>query len=324
VIEEQHFTEESLIRKFPMSTPASDRVSLKPATANPTDSYHTRYELPDKPLVTVQASNSWTAFDFKELWAHRELLYFLTLRDIKVRYKQTIFGIAWVLLQPAVMTLIFTVFLGMLVRVPTSGLPYPILVYSGLLPWTFFSSAVLGAGQSLVSNASLITKVYFPRVLIPTASIAGRLLDFAISFLILVALIFFYRFVLHYPINLTWKLLAFPPLVLLLVLLALGLAMLVSSLNVKYRDVGVALPVLMQLWMFVTPIVYPAELVPEKWRMIYSLNPLVGLIQGFRAALFGTDLPVFALAVSVIATVILLLVALLVFRHTEKTFADVV
>lgn len=281
------------------------------------------HELWDEPLI-VQAGSSWRIFDFAELWAHRELLYFLMLRDLKVRYKQTILGVAWAVLQPAVMAVIFTVFLGLLVRVPSGGLPYPLLVFTGLLPWTFFSGSVLAAGQSLVGNAPLITKVYFPRLLIPAATVAARLVDFAISFVILAALILYFWLVSGYRIDLTWQLLIFPLMVILMVLLTLGLGILVSCINVKYRDVGVALPVLVQLWMFVSPIVYSADLVPEKWRVLYSLNPLVGLVGGFRASLLGTEIPGLAITITVVATIILLVLGSILFRRTEKTFADVV
>jgi lipopolysaccharide transport system permease protein len=220
--------------------------------------------------------------------------------------------------------LIFTLFLGKLVRVPTDGIPYPLLVYTGLLPWTFFSTAVLGCGQSLVGNSTLITKVYFPRVLIPTSYVTARLVDFLVSFLILIGLIAFYRLILHYPLAITWNIVALPLLVILITFLALGLGMLVSCLNVKYRDVGVALPVLMQLWMFASPIVYTASLVPAEWRGLYSLNPLVGVVQGFRAALLGTEFPGTALAITAIVTIVLLVIASLVFRQTERTFADIV
>lgn len=281
------------------------------------------HELWDEPLIN-QPGSSWRIFDFAELWAHRELLYFLMLRDLKVRYKQTILGVAWAVLQPAVMAVIFTVFLGLLVRVPSGGLPYPLLVFTGLLPWTFFSGSVLAAGQSLVGNAALITKVYFPRLLIPAATVAARLVDFAISFVILAALILYFWFVSGYRIDLTWQLLIFPLMVILMVLLTLGLSILVSCINVKYRDVGVALPVLVQLFMFVSPIVYSADLVPEKWRVLYSLNPLVGLVGGFRASLLGTEIPGLAITITVVATIILLVLGTMLFRRTEKTFADVV
>jgi lipopolysaccharide transport system permease protein len=308
-----------------MSTPVRNGISLESnTTLQPTLGTKAAAALPAEPLVVIQPKKPWSTADLRELWAHRELLYFLTWRDLKVRYKQTIFGVVWVVLQPLLMTLIFTLFLGMLVRVPSAGLPYPLLVFSGLLPWTFFSSGVLGSAQSLVTNATLITKVYFPRVLIPAANIAGRLIDFLISFSILAVLILYYASIRHASITLSWNILLLPLIVVLMALLTLGLGMLVASLNVKYRDVGVALPVLMQLWMFVSPIVYPIELVPAKFRVLYSLNPIVGLVEGFRAALLGSKIPGFALAITTGVTVILLICAALVFRQTEKTFADVV
>jgi lipopolysaccharide transport system permease protein len=212
----------------------------------------------------------------------------------------------------------------MLARVPTGGVPYPLMVYSGLLPWTLFSSAVIGGSLSLVGNANLITKVYFPRVLLPAAAVGGRLVDFAISFAILVGLIGYYRVVLHYPIVPNWNLAAIPFLILLTTLLSLGLATLAAGLNVKYRDVGVALPVLVQLWMFISPVLYPLSLVPEKWRTLYALNPLVGVIDGFRVALLGGEFNLFALIVSVIFTIALLVCASYSFRRVEKSFADVI
>jgi lipopolysaccharide transport system permease protein len=280
--------------------------------------------LPDKPLVAIQPNRSWSAFNGRELWAHRELLYFLTLRDLKVRYKQTLLGAVWVVLQPLLMTLVFTVFLGMVIRVPTPGLPYPVFVYTGLLPWMFISGGILGCSTSLTGNANLLTKVYFPRVLLPTANLGTRLVDFSISFVMLVGLIVIYRVLFHYQIALTWRLAVMPLVIVLITVFTLSIGILVSSLNVKYRDVGVALPVLIQLWMFTSPIVYPPALVPEKWRTLYSLNPIVGLIQGFRGALLGTEIPVTALMVSAIITCILLVCAAFIFRRTEKGFADLV
>ncbi|MDX6403375.1 MAG: lipopolysaccharide transport system permease protein [Blastocatellia bacterium] len=279
----------------------------------------------DRPLVVIQPNRSWSAFDARELWAHRELLYFLTLRDLKARYKQTLLGALWVVLQPLLMTLVFTVFLGMLARVrPPSGLPYPVFVYSGLLPWMFISGGILGCSASLIGNANLLTKVYFPRVLLPAANLGTRLLDFAISLVILVGLILIYRVVFHYQVAPTWRLAALPFVLALMTLFTLSVGTFVSSLNVKYRDVGVALPVLIQLWMFTSPIVYPPSYVPEKWRTLYSLNPIVGLIEGFRAALLGTELPILAITFSASFTIIALVCAAYVFRRTEKGFADVI
>ena len=303
-----------------MSTTASDnRFAFKTDAASPSV-----YQVPDEPLVTIQPSKSWRAFDARELWAHRELLYFLTLRDLKVRYKQTLLGVFWVVLQPLLLTLVFTVFLGLVVRVAIPGLPYPIFVYTGLLPWMFISGGILGCSTSLIGNANLLTKVYFPRVLLPTAYLGTRLVDFAISFVILGAFILIYRFGLHYQLQPTWRLALLPLIVVLMSLFTLAVGTLFSSLNVKYRDIGVALPVLIQLWMFTSPILYPPSMVPEKWRTLYSLNPIVGLIQGFRAALLGTELPVLSLAVCAVVTIILSGCAAFLFRQTEKGFADTV
>jgi lipopolysaccharide transport system permease protein len=280
--------------------------------------------LPDKPVAIIQSNETLAPFHLANFWTWRELLYFLIWRDIKVRYKQTLLGVVWVVMQPLLMTLIFTVFLGMLARVPTAGIPYPLVVYTGLLPWGFFSSAVIGCSSSLVANANLITKVYFPRVLVPAASVGARLVDFTISFAILVALLLFYRFILHYNIAPTWRLAVLPLLIALTTLLTLGLGTLVSGLNVRYRDVGVALPVLVQLGMFVSPVLYPLAIVPAKWRTLYFLNPTAGLIDGFRVALLGGQFNYFGLAVSVSFTFIVLVVAGYVFRRIEQSFADVI
>jgi lipopolysaccharide transport system permease protein len=280
--------------------------------------------LPEKPLIVIEAAGSWAGLGLRELWYYRELLYFLAWRDVKVRYKQTLLGVIWVVMQPLLMTLIFTVFLGMLARVPANGKPYPLVVYTGLLTWTFFSSAILGCTYSLVGNANLITKVYFPRILIPAASIAARLLDLGISCVILFGLLLYYRFVAHYPLTVTWRLAVLPLVLALMVLFTMGLGLLVSALNVKYRDMGVALPVLIQLWMFVSPVIYLTELVPVRYRTYYFLNPLTGLIDGVRTTLLGGELNSFALAISGVATLILLVGGAIVFRRAERNFADVI
>src|SRR5713101_986763 len=282
------------------------------------------YSLPDEPLVTIEPTRSWLPLNFGDLWTYRELLYFLTWRDIKVRYKQTVLGIAWVVMQPLLMTLIFSTFLGILAHVPAGGLPYPLLVFTGLLPWNLFSSGVLTATYSLVGNSDLLTKVYFPRVLVPAASIAARLVDFAISFAILAGLLAYYRMVRHYDIALTWKLAAIPFLIGLTTLLSFGFGMLVSAMNVKYRDVGIALPVVVQLWMFVSPVLYPSGIVPGNWQRLYALNPMVGVIDGFRAALLGGRFNQFALAVSVGFALGLLIFSAYIFWRFEKDFADFV
>jgi lipopolysaccharide transport system permease protein len=310
------------------ASPASEPVTTSPASKSPLNSepsHPPTYVLPDEPVVTIEPGKSWSALNLRELWSHRGLLYFLIWRDLKVRYKQTLLGVAWVVMQPLLMTLIFTVFLGMLARVPTGGVPYPLLVYSGLLPWTFFASAVIGSSYSLVGNAHLITKVYFPRVLIPAASVGARLVDFAISFAIMIGLMLFYRMVLHYHIVLTWHFALLPALIALTTLLAFALGTLASGLNVRYRDVGVALPVLIQLGMFVSPVLYPVDpLVPAKWRTLYFLNPIAGLIDGFRVALLGGEFNYFGLAVSAGYTIVLIICAGYLFRRIEQSFADVI
>lgn len=270
------------------------------------------------PWSTIERTTSWKIFDLSELWAYRELLFFLTWRDVRVRYKQAVLGMGWVVLQPLLMTLVFTVFLGVIVRVPSDNVPYPIFAYSGLLLWTFFSGAISGSGNSLVGNAHLITKVYFPRLLVPLASILARMIDLLVALVMLIGLMIYFR------VGITPGLLMAPVMIVLLSLLALGLGMWTSALNVKYRDVGLALPVFIQLWMFVSPVVYPLTLVPERWRFVYSLNPLVGIIEGFRAALFGKSFNWQALGISAIVTVALLVYAGYVFKRREKTFADII
>jgi len=276
------------------------------------------YNLPDEPLVTIQPRTSWAALDVRELWNYRELLYFLAWRDVKVRYKQTALGVGWVVIQPLLTTLVFTIFLGRVVRVPSDDIPYPLFVYAGLLPWTFFNSAITSSSSSLVSNAHLITKIYFPRSLIPISAVAARLLDFAISFAVLIGLMVYYR------VGVTWGVLMLPVLVALISLFALDIGMTASALNVKYRDVGVMMPLLLQLWMFASPVVYPVSALPANWQRLYSLNPMVGIIEGFRAALLGRGFDWTALAVSAAFTLALLVYAAFLFRRMETHFADIV
>lgn len=302
-----------------MFKPASVVVTPQLAiNTNDTGTNDPSSHLPDEPLVTIEPSKSWASLNLRDLWTSRELLYFLIWRDVKVRYKQTIFGVAWVIMQPLLMTLIFTIFLGKLVRVPSNDIPYALLVLTGLLPWTFLSSAITGSSNSLVGNAHLITKIYFPRMIIPLAAVGARLFDFAISFVILFVLMTYYGF------GVTSKILMLPVMVLLIAMLAIGVGMITSALNVKYRDVGVAIPVLIQLWMFASPIVYPLSLVPERWQKLYAFNPLTGIITGFRASLLGEDFQWTALAISAAVTVCLLIYGAFLFRRMEKYFADIV
>jgi lipopolysaccharide transport system permease protein len=239
-------------------------------------------------------------------------------RDVKVRYKQTLLGAAWAIIQPLFAMAIFTLFFGKLAGVPSDGLPYPIFAYAGLLPWMFFSNAVTASGNSLVGSANLITKVYFPRMIIPAAAVGAGLVDFGVALVILVVLM------IYYGIAVTWSLLMFPVLVVLTMLLAIGVGMWMSGLNVKYRDVRHALPFMIQLWMFATPIVYPASLVPAKWRLVYALNPLTGIIEGFRSSLFGKSFDWALLATSAAITMLVLVFSVYSFKRMERSFADLV
>ena len=275
-------------------------------------------QLPDEPLVVIEANRAWSISELRDLWAFRELLYFLTWRDVKVRYKQTELGIAWAIIQPLLTMLIFTLFFGRLAGVPSDNVPYPIFAYAGLLPWTFFANAIANSGNSLVGSANLITKVYFPRMIIPGAAVAAGLVDFAIGFVILVVLM------LYYGIAFGWGLLMLLPLVLLTTLLATGMGMWLSGLNVKYRDVRFALPFLIQLWMFVSPVIYPASFLPSKFRWLLWLNPMTGIIEGYRSSLFGLHFNWNALATSAAITFLLLGYAVYSFRRMEKSFADIV
>jgi lipopolysaccharide transport system permease protein len=267
-------------------------------------------------VVLIEANRRWAALDFAALWQYRELFYFLMWRDVKVRYKQTMFGVLWAILQPLVTMLIFTYFFGKLARVPADGIPYPLFFYAGLVLWTFFSNAVSNAANSLLGNTNLITKVYFPRIIIPGATVGAGLLDFAIAAALLVVLLFAYRF----PLTVGDLLLL--PLVLLVTLLAFAVGVLLAALNVRYRDVRYALPFLINIWMFVSPIIYPSSLVPEEWRWVLALNPVTGIVEAFRASLFERPVAWGPLAYSAGFTIVLLGVASLVFQQMERYFAE--
>ena len=273
---------------------------------------------PPKPLIAIEAGRGWAGLDLRDLWLHRDLFFFLVWRDVKVRYKQTVLGAAWAIIQPLLTMVVFTLFFGRLAKVPSDGIPYPIFAYAGLLPWTFFSNAITASSNSLVGNASLITKVYFPRMVIPAAAVGAGLVDLAIAALILVAMMAYYGF------GLGWSALLLIPLVLLTALLALGVGMWMSGLNVKYRDVRYALPFCVQLWMYATPIIYPISFIPERWRWILVLNPLTGIIDGFRSALFGQAFHWSEFVVSTILTLLFLVYAAYSFKRMERDFADVI
>jgi homopolymeric O-antigen transport system permease protein len=274
--------------------------------------------LPRDPVVKIRPAESWVPLDLKQTWAYRELLYFLIWRDVKVRYKQTVLGAAWAIIQPLFTMIIFTLFFGRLAGVPSDNVPYPVFVYAGLLLWTFFANSLASSGNSLVGSQNLLTKVYFPRIIIPAATVGAGLVDLAIAFVVLGALM------LYYGIAVTWSVLLVPLVIALTTLLALGVGMWLSALNVKYRDVRFALPFIIQLWMFVSPIIYPSSFVPAKWRWLLSLNPLTGLIDGFRAALFASPIKWSTLAISATITLAMLVYAAYVFKRMERTFADIV
>lgn len=298
---------------------SKDNRVLEPAVdiAKAKLSAHIPPLLPDKPLVSIRPSKAWAALNLRDLWLYRDLLYFLVWRDVKVRYKQTALGIAWAVMQPLFTMLIFSFIFGRLAGIKSDGIPYPLFAYAGLLSWTFFANAVTNSGNSLIGSANLITKVYFPRLLIPMAAVIAGLVDFAIAFLLLAGLMIYYQ------VELTWHILMLPVLMLLTTLLAIGVGMWMSALNVKYRDIRYALPFLIQLWFFATPIIYPASIF-QHWRWLLAFNPMAGLIEGYRAALYGRpfDWPMLALASGL--TLVLLTYAAFTFRRMEKSFADII
>lgn len=280
-----------------------------------------------EPVTFIRPSRGWAAINLKELWAFRELLYFLTWRDIKVRYKQTALGAAWAILQPVLTMVVFTIFFGRMAKVPTDGVPYPIFSYTALLPWGLFSKAISDAGRSLVAHRSMITKIYFPRLSIPIASVLGGVVDFALAFLVLIAMMLYYNLApgSTYTITLTPAVLTLPLFLLLAILTALGVGLWLSALNVLYRDVNYILPFLTQFWLFLTPVAYPASMVPERWQWLYALNPMTAVVEGFRWALLGTSkAPSPMMFVSALIALILLVSGAYYFRRMERTFADTV
>ena len=274
--------------------------------------------LPDKPLILIESEESGVQFAFSDLWSYRELLYFLTWRDIKVRYKQTALGAAWAIIQPLATMLLFTLVFNRLAGLDTGRIPYPLFAYTGLLLWTFFSNAVTNSTNSLINNTNLITKVYFPRAFIPAAAVGAGLVDFAIGAIILGGL------VAYYGMTPGWHIMLLPLFLLLAILLALAFGMLISALTVKYRDLRHALPFLIQFWMFASPVIYPSSQVPGGWRRLIMLNPLTGIIEGFRVALLGGSFDRAETLTSVVFTFALLAFAFYLFRRIEETFADLI
>jgi lipopolysaccharide transport system permease protein len=271
------------------------------------------------PLFVVTPSRGWISLQLGNLWKYRELLYFLVWRDVKVRYKQTVLGVLWAVLQPFMTMVVFSIFFGRLGQMPSDGLPYPIFTYTALLPWQLFAGSLAASGNSLVVNRELVTKVYFPRLVIPLSAVFVGLVDFSVSFVILLGLM------MYYGITPTVAVVCVPLFVLLALAAALAVGVWLAALNVQYRDVQYTIPFLTQFWLFLTPIAYPSSLVPEQWRMLYSVNPMVGVVDGFRWALLGqTTPPDTSTVVSLLVTSILLLGGLVYFQRMERSVADVV
>jgi lipopolysaccharide transport system permease protein len=273
--------------------------------------------------IHVEPARGLVSLNLKDVWQYRELLYFLVWRDIKVRYKQTVLGVAWIVLQPVVSMVVFSVLFGALLKVPSGGVPYPIFSYAALLPWNYFAGSLNRSSSSVVGSAGLVTKVYFPRLVIPISGVLSGLLDFAIAFLVLIGLMAYYR------ITPTPAVVFLPFFLLLAMVTALAFGLWLSSLNVRFRDVGYLVPFVVQIWMYLTPVIYSAEIIPERFRPLLGLNPMTGVVVGFRWALLGEHLsdaaapgPLFF--VSVVVTLLVLISGLVFFRNTERTFADVI
>jgi lipopolysaccharide transport system permease protein len=269
--------------------------------------------------ITIEPSRGWVSLKLGELWEYRELLYFLIWRDVKVRYKQTVLGASWAIIQPFFTMVVFSVFFGRLAKIPSDGVPYPIFSYAALVPWTFFAYGLTSSSNSLVNSANLIKKVYFPRLALPISTALSGFVDFSIAFTVLLGMMLYYGIV--PTLHVFWL----PCFLLLALITSLGVGLWLSAINVKYRDVRHTVPFITQFWLFATPVIYPSSLLSEPWRTLYGLNPMVGVIEGFRWALLATDTaPGPIIAVSATATVLVFLGGLFYFRRMEKTFADVV
>ncbi|MDD1687201.1 ABC transporter permease [Methanoregula sp.] len=273
---------------------------------------------PRVPTLVIRPPRKWVPVDLRELWAYRELITSFTLRDVKLRYKQTGLGIAWAVLQPLLTMLIFTVIFGGLAKIPSDGVPYPLFVLAALLPWMLFAEGLTRSTTSMISNANIMTKVYFPRLIMPLSSIISPLIDFAVSFLILMAMMVYYGFM---P---TINIVFLPVFLLLALATSLGVGLWLSALNVKYRDFQYTVPFLIQIWMFASPVVYSSSLVPESLRMVFGLNPMTGVIEGFRWALLGSGTPSAMVLVSVGMVIVLLVTGMFYFRRMEQYYADIV
>ena len=270
--------------------------------------------------VRIKPHRGWVSLNVRELWAYRELAYFFAWRDVKVRYKQTVFGVLWAIIQPVMLMVVFSLFLGRIGGIAPTGVPYPLFAFAGLVPWTLFSQSLVGSSESLVGASNLIQKVYFPRLLLPVAAIGSFLLDFVIAMAVLGLLMLYFGF-LPSP-TVVWLV----PLTALAVATSLAVGIGLSAVNVRYRDVRYAVPFLVQVWLFASPVAYSAEIIPAKWLWLYQLNPMAGVIEGFRWALLGqgTPPPIGAIAISIVVTAVVLVLSLAYFRRVERTFADVI
>jgi len=296
------------------SAPAQHPPEVNGASsADPTLHAHNRH------VTVIAPSRGWRELGLRELWQYRELLFFITWRDVKVRYKQTALGAAWAILQPFLLMLVFSVFLGRLAKVPSDGVPYAVFTFTALVPWTLFAQSVVGSSESLVVNANMVSKIFFPRLILPVAACGAFFLDFLISFVLLAAMIAVYG------VSPGVEALTAPLFAIMALLTAMAFGILLSAVNVRYRDVHYAVPFLVQIWLFLSPVAYSLHLVPPNDRLIYALNPMVGVISGLRWALLGTEsFPGGVIAVSATVTVVVLLGGLVYFRRTERTFADVI
>jgi lipopolysaccharide transport system permease protein len=271
-----------------------------------------------KPYLLIKPKKGWQLIDIKELKEYRDLLYFFVGRNIRIRYKQTVLGGLWAIIQPFFMMVVFTIFFGRLAKVPSDGIPYPIFSYAAMVAWTYFATAISSSSNSLVQEQTLLSKVYFPRLLAPLAPVLSGLLDFAVAFIVLIGMMIYYRI---YP---TIMVVFLPFLVLMMMLTASGVGMFLSALNAKYRDVGYAVPFLVQFWMFASPVVYPLSVLPEKYHILYAINPMSGIIEGFRSSLLGTvAFPTRMLLVSAAISVVLFIAGAFYFKRTERYFTDV-
>jgi lipopolysaccharide transport system permease protein len=275
-------------------------------------------ESPSATLTVIRPSRGWVPIDFRALWAYHELLYFLTWREVKVRYKQTLLGFAWAVIQPFFMMVVFTLFFGTLAKVPSEGIPYPLFSYAALLPWTLFAEGITRSSTSLVQEANLVQKVYFPRLVLPLSGVLSPVVDFCIAFVILIGMMIYYGYA---P---TVQVLWLPVFVLLALVTALGVGLWLSAINVRYRDVRYVIPFLVQLWLFASPVIYASSLLPARFQWAYGLNPMAGVIEGFRWALLGTAPPGTMMAISMAVVVVIMISGAFYFRRSEKIFADVV